>query len=77
MIEFFMFLWNHMTEWFLISILVMFIWGLCLGDPDSNEKVDFVITVIISILCLPVTLFILLLGFVFAFVLRKRLKKDE
>lgn len=77
MIEFFMFLWNHMTEWFLISLLVMFLWGLCLGDPGSNEKVDLVITIILSIPCLPVTLPILLFGLGFGFVIRRKIKKDE
>lgn len=58
--------------WFFISLIILVVWAIMMGDPDASDWSNKVITIICAILGLPVTIVILLVIFVLWYVTRKR-----
>ncbi len=49
---------DNLLIWFMFSIFIFIIWGLCMGDPDTSPTANIIISVICAILALPITLII-------------------
>lgn len=43
---------DNLVLWFMVSIFIFIIWGLCMGDPDTSPTANIIISVICAILAL-------------------------
>lgn len=62
----FLFLWTIFS-----IIIVLPIWTLCMGDPDSTDLGDKILTGVFAIVGLPATVFILVLFLILYFKIKK------
>jgi hypothetical protein len=55
---------GNLLLWTLLSIIILFVWSACVGDPGSTDTKNIILTTVCAILALPVTLIVLILFFI-------------
>ena len=70
---------DNLTVWFMFSILITILWGLCMGDPVSSNTENIILSVICAILALPMTLIfgLIILGIYLIVKKHKPIKKTR
>jgi NADH:ubiquinone oxidoreductase subunit 6 (subunit J) len=55
------FLMDNILLWIVISIFVLIVWSVMMGDPDSSDLSNIILTVICALIALPITILILII----------------
>ena len=63
---------GNLLLWTFASIIILFVWAACVGDPGSTDIKNIVITSLCAILALPVTLIVLILFFIMDYKYRNK-----
>jgi hypothetical protein len=69
------FLMDNILLWIVISIFVLIVWSVMMGDPGSSDLSNIILTVFCALIALPVTILVIIIfGGIYLFLENKRNK---